>query len=152
MFTGEPLPAGVSTMNAYLGARPIATALAAGADIVVTGRCVDAAVVLGPLMHEFGWSDDDHDLLAAGTLAGHIVEWRPAVRRRHLHRLVERARLGRHGLPDRRVRGGRHRDDHESAGHRRPRQPGDGRRADPLRDRRPRRLRDAGGDLRLARG
>lgn len=77
MFTGEPLPAEVSTMNAYLGARPIATALGAGADIVVTGRCVDAAVVLGPLMHEFGWSDDDHDLLAAGTLAGHIVECGP---------------------------------------------------------------------------
>lgn len=77
MFTGEPLPADVSTMNAYLGARPIATALAAGADIVVTGRCVDAAVVLGPLMHEFGWSDDDHDLLAAGSLVGHIVECGP---------------------------------------------------------------------------
>jgi hypothetical protein len=77
MFTGEALPADVSTMNAYLGARPIATALAAGADIVVTGRCVDAAVVLGPLMHEFGWSDDDHDLLAAGSLVGHIVECGP---------------------------------------------------------------------------
>jgi hypothetical protein len=77
MFTGEALPADVSTMNAYLGARPIATALAAGADIVVTGRCVDAAVVLGPLMNEFGWTDSDHDLLAAGTLVGHIVECGP---------------------------------------------------------------------------
>jgi hypothetical protein len=77
MFTGEPVPAGVSSMNAYLGARPIARALDAGADIVITGRCVDAAVVLGPLMHEFGWRDDDHDLLAAGTLVGHIIECGP---------------------------------------------------------------------------
>jgi hypothetical protein len=77
MFTGEPVPAGISSMNAYLGARPIAQALDAGADIVVTGRCVDAAVVLGPLMHEFGWSDGDHDLLAAGTLVGHIIECGP---------------------------------------------------------------------------
>jgi hypothetical protein len=77
MFTGERLPAELSSMNAYLGARPIAQALAAGADIVVTGRCVDAAVVLGPLMHEFGWSDEDYDLLAAGSLAAHIIECGP---------------------------------------------------------------------------
>jgi hypothetical protein len=77
MFTGAPVPRDVSSMNAYLGARPIAAALDLGADIVVTGRCVDAAVVLGPLMHEFGWSDDEHDLLAAGTLVGHVIECGP---------------------------------------------------------------------------
>jgi hypothetical protein len=77
MFTGEPLPEKPMTMNAYLGARPIAAALAAGADVVVTGRSVDTSVVLGPLLHEFGWSDTDYDLLSAGTLAGHIVECGP---------------------------------------------------------------------------
>jgi hypothetical protein len=77
MFTGEDLPEELMTLNAYLGARPIAAALDAGADIVVTGRCVDSAVVLGPLLHEFGWTDDDYDLLSAGTLAGHIVECGP---------------------------------------------------------------------------
>jgi hypothetical protein len=77
MFTGERLPPNPMTMNAYLGARPIADALAAGADVVVTGRSVDSSVVLGPLLHEFGWTDEDYDLLSAGTLAGHIVECGP---------------------------------------------------------------------------
>jgi hypothetical protein len=77
MFTGEPLPENPMTMNAYLGARPVAQALAAGADVVVTGRSVDSSVVLGPLLHEFGWSDEDYDALSAGTLAGHIVECGP---------------------------------------------------------------------------
>ena len=74
MDTGTALPARLASINAYLGATPIAAALAAGADVVITGRCVDSALVLGPLMHEFGWRSDDYDLLAAGSLAGHIIE------------------------------------------------------------------------------
>jgi hypothetical protein len=74
MFTGAPLPERILSANAYLGAFPIAQALAAGADVVITGRCVDSAVTLGPLIHEFGWSPGDHDLLAAGSLAGHVIE------------------------------------------------------------------------------
>lgn len=74
MASGAALPPKLLSMNAYLGALPIAEALAAGADIVVTGRCVDSAVALGPLIHEFGWKADDYDLLAAGSLAGHIIE------------------------------------------------------------------------------
>jgi hypothetical protein len=65
---------GLLSANAYLGALPIARALDAGADIVVTGRCVDSAVTLGPLMHAFGWADTDFDKLAAGSLAGHLIE------------------------------------------------------------------------------
>jgi hypothetical protein len=74
MFTGVPLPPEVLSANAYLGALPIARALGAGADIVITGRCVDSAVTLGALIHEFGWSAADYDRLAGGSLAGHIIE------------------------------------------------------------------------------
>lgn len=76
MFTGAPFPdpSRVFSANAYLGGRPIAEALAAGADMVITGRVVDSALTLGALMYEFGWSDEDHDLLAAGSLAGHVIE------------------------------------------------------------------------------
>ena len=74
MFTGEPLPEKVLSASAYLGALPVARALDAGADIVITGRGVDSAVTLGALMHEFGWSADDYDRLAGGSLAGHIIE------------------------------------------------------------------------------
>lgn len=74
MYSGAPFPETIASINAYLGAFPIAAALAAGADIVVTGRCVDSAIVLGPLIHEFGWSPQDYDRLSAGSLAGHILE------------------------------------------------------------------------------
>ncbi len=74
MFSGEPLPAEVLSANAYLGALPVARALAAGADIVITGRGVDSAATLGPLIYAFGWALDDFDRLAAGSLAGHIIE------------------------------------------------------------------------------
>ncbi|KAK8748133.1 hypothetical protein OTU49_016330 [Cherax quadricarinatus] len=74
MKSGLPLPQTVHSMNAYLGAGPIAHALAEGADIVITGRCADSSLALAPLMHEFGWQSKDLDLLAAGSLAGHLIE------------------------------------------------------------------------------
>ena len=79
MFTVEPTPPreAIASANAYLGAFPIAEALNQGADIVVTGRCVDSAVTLGACIHRFGWQRDDLDLLAAGSLAGHLIECGP---------------------------------------------------------------------------
>ncbi len=74
MFSGAPFPEKVMSANAYFGAFPIAAALDAGADIVLTGRCVDSAVTLGPLIHEFGWTADDLDRLAQGSLCGHLLE------------------------------------------------------------------------------
>lgn len=74
MFSGAPLPDELASANAYLGAFPIAAALDGGAEVVITGRCVDSAVTLGVLVHEFGWQPDAYDQLAAGTLAGHILE------------------------------------------------------------------------------
>lgn len=77
MDTGEPLTTildRVTSANVYLGAFPIAEALGQGAQIVVTGRGTDPGLVIGPLIHEFGWRADQYDLLAAGTVAGHIVE------------------------------------------------------------------------------
>ncbi|MCY1290182.1 Acyclic terpene utilization family protein AtuA [compost metagenome] len=74
MQRGLPLPARVVSANAYLGALPIKQALDSGAQVVVTGRCVDSAVTLGVLMHEFRWASDAYDQLAQGCLAGHIIE------------------------------------------------------------------------------
>ena len=72
--TGCPLPADIISANAYLGAFPIAQALSNGADVVITGRCVDSALALGPLLARFGWQPSDLDRLAMGSLAGHIIE------------------------------------------------------------------------------
>lgn len=76
MYSGEafPAPSRIASANAYLGGRPIAEALARGADVVITGRVVDSALVLGPLMHEFGWADTDYDMMSAGSLTGHLLE------------------------------------------------------------------------------
>lgn len=75
--TGEPLAAvrpRVVSANAYLGSQPIAECLERGAAVVITGRVADAALTLGPAAHAFGWRWDDWDRLAAGAVAGHVIE------------------------------------------------------------------------------
>lgn len=77
MDTGEPLSPLLETVtsaNAYLGARPVCEALEQDALIVLAGRITDTALALAPMAHEFGWKADDWDHLAAGTIAGHILE------------------------------------------------------------------------------
>ena len=64
----------IQSANAYLGAAPIVEALNQGAQVVITGRATDTGLTLGPMIHEFGWAPDDWDRLAAGTIAGHIIE------------------------------------------------------------------------------
>jgi len=77
METGEPLHAirdKVQSANVYLGAQPIVEALDKGAQIVIGGRLTDTGLTLAPLMHEFGWTFEDWDKVATGTIAGHIIE------------------------------------------------------------------------------
>ncbi|HEY4321286.1 MAG TPA: acyclic terpene utilization AtuA family protein [Gemmatimonadales bacterium] len=77
MDTGRPLAdirADVRSANVYIGMSSVVEALARGANIVITGRVTDTGLTLGPLVHEFGWSADDWDRMAAGTIAGHILE------------------------------------------------------------------------------
>lgn len=77
METGRPLSDvrdRVLSANAYLGMAPMVEALGAGADIVITGRVTDTGLTLAPMFHEFGWRHDDWDKVAAGTVAGHIIE------------------------------------------------------------------------------
>jgi Acyclic terpene utilisation family protein AtuA len=77
MDTDEPLSTvrdRIQSANAYLGAAPIVEGLNRGAHVVITGRATDTGLTLAPLIHEFGWPSDDWDRLAAGTIAGHIIE------------------------------------------------------------------------------
>jgi hypothetical protein len=77
MDTGEPLSAirdRILSANAYIGAFPLVEALATDADVIIAGRCTDTALALAPMIHRYGWKVDDWNLLAAGTIAGHIVE------------------------------------------------------------------------------
>jgi hypothetical protein len=74
LYSGLAMPATFLSVNAYLGAFPIAEALGKGADIVITGRGVDSAVSVGSCIHEFGWGVEDYDALAGASLAGHIIE------------------------------------------------------------------------------
>jgi Acyclic terpene utilisation family protein AtuA len=77
LHDGRALPARVLSANAYFGAWPIVQALRQGAQVVITGRCVDSALPLAALIHEFDWAMDDFDRLAAGSLAGHLIECGP---------------------------------------------------------------------------
>ena len=77
METAEPLEMvrdRIQSANVYLGAWPIVDALSQGAQVVITGRATDTGLTLAPLIHEFGWTEDDWDRLASGTIAGHIIE------------------------------------------------------------------------------
>ncbi|CRK52691.1 conserved hypothetical protein [Rhodococcus sp. RD6.2] len=91
---GQPL-----TANAYLGAWGIAECLAAGADVVVTGRVTDASLVVGPAAHHFGWRRDDYDALAGAVAAGHVIECGTQATGGNFSFFTEIPDLGRPGFP-----------------------------------------------------
>lgn len=77
METGAPIESvkdSLLSANVYFGSKPVVDALEQGADIVITGRVTDTGLTLGPMVYEFGWSFDEYNKMAAGTIAGHIIE------------------------------------------------------------------------------
>lgn len=77
MESGDPIKSvkdQLLSANVYFGCKPIVEALQEGADIVITGRVTDTGLTLAPMVHEFGWDLDNYDLMATGTIAGHIIE------------------------------------------------------------------------------
>ena len=151
MFSGAPFPQKLASINAYLGALPIARALDAGADVVITGRCVDSAVTLGVLVHEFGWTADQYDHLAQGTLAGHLVECGAQCNGGLFTDWESVPDWDIIGFPIVEAQSRRQLRHHQDRRHGRAGDAGDGGRADALRDRRPARLPRARRGLRLHR-
>ena len=123
METGRPLAEirdRVLSANAYLGMAPIVEALRGDANVVVTGRVTDTGLTLGPIFHEFGWSPEDWDKVAAGTVAGHIIECGAQASGGNLLRgLALRERHGQPGLSHRRGLAGRDLRGDEAPEHRR---------------------------------
>lgn len=89
----------ILTANAYLGARGIAKALDAGADLVICPRVTDASLVVGPAIHHFGWAHDDYDAIASAIVAGHILECGPQTTGGNYTRFEEVPDLERPGFP-----------------------------------------------------
>ena len=138
METGQPLAEvrdQIVSANAYLGAGPIVEALERGADIVVTGRTTDTGLTLAPMIHAFGWDRKDWDKMAAGTVAGHILECGAQSSGGNFTDWQTVPDMARIGFPivEARPDGTFTVTKHEGTGGHR--QPGDGQRAAPLRDR-----------------
>ena len=135
MDTGQALSeirARVLSANAYIGAAGIVKALERGANVIITGRVADAAVTLAPMMHEFGWSATDWDRLAAGIVAGHIIECGTQCTGGNFTDWPLVKTYRRIGFPARRSRRGRQFRRDEASEHRRARQRAHGGGADPV--------------------